>query len=635
MTDQDPTQPFEHPATPASSPPSPSAPPAAPDASPTSSYDPALAAAPTTVVAPATRGRAGRSKLKWAVALVVTVLVAGTAAAAAAVLTAGAGAPAIQAWVPSDTVTYAELRLDLPGSQQAELAKVLSAFPGFADQASFPAKMGEIGDRIVKGATDGKHDYQTEIAPWFDGQIGVAQGPSPTAAQVKTGDVAPRSLILVRVKDAGAATAWVNGLVAEHGGSVTQDTYNGTPVTVVHPKTGSDGSATGPGGMTVDFQGGYAIVGANVLVAGDTASVHAAIDTKGASGLATTDAFTQAEAAVPDDRLAFSFVNIDATLKQSSDMFGSLGAESEGVKTLSALLDAYQGLVPGWTAASLRAQDGNLVVDSYSPHVDALGAPANAASKLAGVAPPDTVLLATTADLGKRLDVLYDTLKDKPELKDAFTQVDQALGVVGGYEALVGWMGETGIAVTKSGDSVAGGLLIAPTDTAAPQRLVTQLKTFAALGGNLTLKEEPYGGTTIYSLDLSGLESMAGAASGGAAPSIPAGTTLSFAVTDEVVVIGVGNDFVKSVLDARTGPSLADDARFSSLLARAGTENSGLIWADLAGIRAIVEPRLTGEDKTKYETDIKPYLEPLDAVVGSTVAATDLDHTTLIVAIAH
>ena len=64
-----------------------------------------------------------------------------------------------------------ELRLDLPGTQQAELAEVMSAFPGFDDQAAFPMKLDEVLDQLVGSATDDEQSYSSDIDPWFGRQL--------------------------------------------------------------------------------------------------------------------------------------------------------------------------------------------------------------------------------------------------------------------------------------------------------------------------------------------------------------------------------------------------------------------------------------------------------------------------------
>ena len=62
----------------------------------------------------------------------------------------------------------------MPGDQRANLLAFLSKFPGFADQTNFDAKADDGLDRLVKRLTDNKHDFSTEIKPWFSGQIGVS-----------------------------------------------------------------------------------------------------------------------------------------------------------------------------------------------------------------------------------------------------------------------------------------------------------------------------------------------------------------------------------------------------------------------------------------------------------------------------
>ncbi len=78
------------------------------------------------------------------------------------------------AWAPADAVAYAELRADMPGDQRANLLAFLSNFPGFADQTNFDAKADDGLNKLVQRLTNSKHDFSTEIKPWFSGQLGVS-----------------------------------------------------------------------------------------------------------------------------------------------------------------------------------------------------------------------------------------------------------------------------------------------------------------------------------------------------------------------------------------------------------------------------------------------------------------------------
>ena len=96
-----------------------------------------------------------RHRLRWIAALVVTLLVAGTAAGATLLLTSDSGDLRRPRLDPAGQPRLHGAALDLPGSQQAELAKVMSAFPGFDDQAAFPMKLNEALDQLVGKASDG------------------------------------------------------------------------------------------------------------------------------------------------------------------------------------------------------------------------------------------------------------------------------------------------------------------------------------------------------------------------------------------------------------------------------------------------------------------------------------------------
>ena len=204
-----------------------------------------------------------------------------------------------------------------------------------------------------------------------------------------------------------------------------------------------------------------------------------------------------------------------------------------------------------WAVGAIRVQDGAFIIETRNPHLEALGRADPSTTTLASVLPPTTVLLAEGHDLGDTLTMVRDTAATEPEVAEGLTQLDQALQIVGGWEAITGWMGEGGIAVTRDGEQVGGGIVITPTDAAAAEQLFTKLRGLLALAGGqagITVTDEQYGGTTVTTIHLGNLEGV----DAFAAP-LPDDLSVSFAATDEVVVLGVGTDFTKAVLDARTG----------------------------------------------------------------------------------
>ena len=104
----------------------------------------------------------------------------------------------------------------------------------------------------------------------------------------------------------------------------------------------------------------------------------------------------------------------------------------------------------------------------------------NRANGVAAFAPPSTVALLAGNDLGRSLLDWIELYRSEPTLADAFAQIDQAAGMLGGLEALLSWMGDTGVVIAKAGDSVEGGLVSVPADASGGRQLLTTLRSFAA-----------------------------------------------------------------------------------------------------------------------------------------------------------
>jgi hypothetical protein len=289
-----------------------------------------------------------------------------------------------------------------------------------------------------------------------------------------------------------------------------------------------------------------------------------------------------------------------------------------------------------WMAAAIRASNGSFVIDTRTPHVAKLGPPSASSSNLPSVLPPSTVALVEGHDVGKSLEQLRTLLASDPELAEGVKQIDDALKLVGGYSAAVGWLGEVGIAVTRDGDKVGGGIAVTPTDGAAADRLLTQLRAFIELAGasgssGVKVSDQAYGDATITTLDLGDLGSLAGAAGGGSLPGLSGNVTVAWSVTDKVVVLGVGTDFVKAVLDARSGDSLAGSERFKAAMATVDKEHGSLMWLDVAGIRSLAESMIPAADKADYDANTRPYLEAIDSIIGTQTPGDKIDRGTIVI----
>ena len=547
-----------------------------------------------------------RPGLRWLVALLgVVVVVAGSAL----IVSLAGGRPVASAamgYMPASIYNYAEARLDLPGDQRPKLAAFLSAFPGFADQSQVEPKITDVLDRIVRAATDGKQTWSANIQPWFGGQLAFGQG-LPNLSGASSGATTPMmggladTLVVATITDRAKASQWLLSLA--DASSLNRSTYNGADVF-----------------ENADSADAHVIVAITdkVMLAGSDSVVKAAVDSNGNGALPQDGDVKAAFASIDRDYVALTVTRtrayVDGLVKLMSVSNPQLLGSTQIDETLI-------GMVPTWQAATVRFEDDALVASSTSPSWNLGYETANRASALLGHVPASTLLYFDSHDVGPALTALLAKFRALPETKPFFDQLDQGLALVGGFDAAVGWWGDTALVMSKNGDgTLGGGLVVQPRDAAAAERLLTTLRTFltiAGAGSGLVARDEDHNGTKITVVDFS---SMAGVKASDLPPGYKA--EFAWASNKDVTVLGYGRDFVASVLDAGPSSSLAADSRFKALLHRVGAENITAGFVDVRAIRELIEtlvkPEVPAADWTRYETDIKPYLQPLDAIVQAT-----------------
>jgi hypothetical protein len=598
--------------TPASEPASPgeAAPSTAPSPTPRSSpspYEPAPSLGPTHVASVAEEGPAAdaaasnrsRTRLRWGLALVGVLIVAAASILIVSLVGGSPTASTAMGYMPTNVVSYEEIRLDLPGDQRAKLASFLKPFPGFSDQSAIEPKINDVLDRIVRAATKDKQTWTADIQPWFGGQIALGAGVPQTTGTTNPAAAANNALGVATIVDRAKAIAWVTS--TGDNASINRSTYNGADLLV---------SAEG-GGM-------FAIgVTDKVMLAGTTVAVKAAIDTGGKSAFSQDDDVKAALATLDKDYVAFGVTRIraigDAIVKQ-------LATAQPGLLEKTQVDETVLGMIPPWQATIARFENDAVVMSSVSP-AWAIGYDAtNRASDVLGHVPAKSIVYLDSHDVGPALTAVLAKFRALPEAKPVFDQFDQAMSLLGGFDSVFGWWGDTAFVVSPLDDGTIGaGLVIHPRDAAAADRLLTTLAGFVALGGGsagITTRSEDHNGTKVTILDFS-------AAPGMSTAGLPAGYKPEFAwaANKDVVVIGYGGSFVNAVLDAGPGSSLADDPRFKGLLGRVGSDNLGLGFVDITAIRGLIEPLAQAQAPADawayYVKEIQPYMKPLDAVISS------------------
>ena len=87
---------------------------------------------------------------------------------------------------------------------------------------------------------------------------------------------------------------------------------------------------------------------------------------------------------------------------------------------------------------------------------------------------------------------------------------------------------------------------------------------------------------------------------------------LSLTVIGGRLYLGL-NDFVTTALDQDAASSLASDPHLQSALAEVGTSNSGMFYVDVPQVLEFAESSGGGrtEDQAHFDSDVKPFLDPL------------------------
>ena len=164
-----------------------------------------------------------------------------------------------------------------PATSAPRSASSCRKFPGFADQAALETKLDEVLDQLVSDATNGEQTYTADIKPWFDGELAFSVGPLPPAPAASSDDPAsPRHVPgpgPALDQGPGARPGLVRRRAHRDRREDDDRDLRRPTLTVFEATDGADRRAC-------------AIVDGKVAVAGDVASVKAAIDTKGSSGFA-------------------------------------------------------------------------------------------------------------------------------------------------------------------------------------------------------------------------------------------------------------------------------------------------------------------------------------------------------------
>ncbi len=541
----------------------------------------------------------------------VAVLAAGVGVVLGSVLVGPGAAPLARAasYVPADAVMYAEARLDLPGSQRANLQALLERFPAADPDAVLSEALADTFDQALADS-NAPFDYSNDVAPWFDGTFAFAMLDYPLNADPANMSM-PSVVGMFGVRDAQAAGTLIEALrteVAEQGSTFSSSQHAG--ITIWSLDVEPD-----PLMPMQNLGFAYALADDQLLLANGAETIRSALDAEADDSLAEVGDVGRLLDGLPEERAGTMVMN-------SAAMISQLRTELEAAQPgLAQALAVYLDAVPPIGVASLAFAGDAVLMDGVSSLPDGPLAPANTQRDLAAMVPGDAIFFADGSRLGPALEQMVVSMKaalalgpmGEAQLAE-LDGVEDALGAE--LDEFFSWIGDGAMAAGWDGEAPYFGLVLRADDRDAAARRLNQLGALAELaagsgGVQVGVETETVDGVEVTRItyqdpmagDLGPLSEVA----------------LEYALDGDTALIGIGRDFVRSALTRAAADSLAENDRYGAAVSRfGGSNNSGTFYLDITGLRLAVEGAVPVVGDPGYAQEVRPNLEPLDLLVGVT-----------------
>jgi len=269
--------------------------------------------------------------------------------------------------------------------------------------------------------------------------------------------------------------------------------------------------------------------------------------------------------------------------------------------------------------AEVRAESDHLAFamrSEYPTGTDLPAAPGNHNAGLTAAMPPTTVAYVEMHQVGTNLGFLIRQLLDCiPAGSDGMgfdpDQIQQLLGVP--LDEYFDFLVDAAVGVTLDGDSFGAGMVATVDDEAVANSRVATLLSFLRLAGGMgengiTVKDEQHGDATVHVITIPPSTDVFGE---------PAGAdpmSLSVSVANGHLYLGL-EDFVTRALDQQPADSLASQPHLQEAINQVGESNTGIVFVDVDAIWSFVESQMPAESRTQYETEGKPFVDPLSDFV--------------------
>jgi hypothetical protein len=461
--------------------------------------------------------------------------------------------------VPAGSVMYGEATLKPEGDQKEAIDAILAKFPGG----------GKAGDKLKDLIDEGlrKSDpplsFKDDVEPWLGDEIAFF-----VSSLGASGD-AQSAAALIAADDEDKARA---ALEDTGEGTVTKKSYKD----VEYLLDEGDGAEAG-----AVFDG--------FLVLGSEAGVKAAIDTsKGGKPLSDDENYGNALDDAADDRLGLFYMNSPELLRAMRE---------SGMP----LPDSFKQFFDEPLVATLDADKDGVMFETTLPEDLGRASLFGEASELVTELPGDSWFAVGQSDFGKLLDFYVDAIAGVVGGRDAVEQQFRAATGLDLQKDVLDWMGDFGIFVRgTSVPELDGALVIETKDEAASGRLIAALERLAK-------------GQADNSGDRVGPLSAPGGGEGFTATSRDVPKPIHVFQRNDRVVFAYGDAAAADAVSP--GSKLGDSAEYQAAGDSLGDYDISFFLL-VGPIVDLVESMDTAGDADWQKA--KPYLEPLNALVGGT-----------------
>jgi hypothetical protein len=352
-------------------------------------------------------------------------------------------------------------------------------------------------------------------------------------------------------------------------------------------KTALDKAAKSP-----DFDAAYRIVNGYVVVVQkkDAALLDTVARQAGNSSgsLGNQDKFTRVVDQLSGDRLVTAWADGHALLAlakaQLKNQVGKVHVD------LSSIPDI------GSAAADLHAVSSGAVLSGL---VETPGSTGGGDMAITNNLPSDTLGAVSLWNIGGAFDtVLGAAVQSNAGADKTLNQLQQTLGIDVRKDVLSWMNGETVIAVgpPTTGPTPDFALVVHTTDKAKAQAAVTKITSLLELSQGIKLDQKPGpDGSTMYVFP---------------AP-IRTGIQPVMALLNDKLIVASSADYLNRL--AKGNGNFEGSNSFKDTLGSAEPGTQFQVVLQVSSIRQYVEGLLTGTSKEKYDTDVKPWLDPFSA----------------------